>query len=101
MFKTLEFMINKLYKKNKDKILCLLFIIILGLIIYNFCKENKVIREGVENKEEDSIELLKTEIKTEKDELISKEELGSDEKIKFSEFLTDERKGAIKQIAKK
>ena len=101
MFKTLEFLINKLYKKNKDKILCLLFIIILVLIIYNFCKENKVIREGVENKEKDSIELLKNKIKTEKDELISTEELGSDEKIKFSEFLTDERKGAIKQIAKK
>ena len=101
MFETLTFLTNKLYKKNKDKILCLLFIIILGLIVYNFCKENKIIREGVENKEESSIELLKTEIKTEKDELITKEELGSDEKIKFSEFLTDERKGAIKQIAKK
>ena len=98
-----KFLVNKLYKKDKNKILYLILIIGLGFIIYNFCKENKVIKEGVENKDgtEDSIELLNTEIQTEKDKLISKEELGSDEKLKFSEFLTDERKGAIKQVVKK
>ena len=98
-----KFLINKLYKKDKNKILCLILIIGLVFIIYNFCKENKVIKEGAENKDgiEDSIELLNTEIQTEQDELISKKERGSDKKLKFSEFLTDERKGAIKQIVQK
>ena len=31
MFKSIGFLTNKLYKKNKEKILCLLFILILNL----------------------------------------------------------------------